>query len=123
MRAGIRVATAAALWGFVFIALAHLHVAPEKSLAPVLGAVLWLLACLALARGRPRGQARRLVVTNAGVSVALLGATVVELFAGSSLVPEILGAVAFLATLQCFAATMAEISYDVGLHSQEMDWE
>jgi hypothetical protein len=123
MRAGIRVATASALWGSVFLALAHLHVVPEKSLAPVFGAVLWLFACLALARARPRGQARRLVVTTAAVAAALLAASIVEMTIDKSLVPEILAAVALLATLQCFAATMAEISYDVGLHRYEMSWE
>jgi hypothetical protein len=123
MRAGIRVATVAAMWGFFFIALAHLHIAEERSLAPALGAFLWLIACLALARGRPRGQARRLVVTTTAVSVALLAACVVELFADNDLVPEILAAISFLATLQCFAATMAEISYDVGSHVHEMSWE
>jgi hypothetical protein len=123
MRAGIRVATVAAMWGFVFIALTHLHIVPERSLAPVLGATLWLLACLALARGRPRGQARRLVVTTSAVSVALLAACIVELFADNPLVPEILAAISFLATLQCFAAAMAEVSYDVGSHLHEMSWE
>jgi len=32
MRAGIRVATASALWGCGFLALAHTHLAPEKSI-------------------------------------------------------------------------------------------
>jgi hypothetical protein len=123
MRAGIRVATAAAMWGFFFIAVAHLHIVPERSLAPVLGAFLWLLACVALARGKPRGEARRLVVTTSAVSVALLAACIVELFADNELVPEVLAAISFLATLQCFAATMAEVSYDVGSHVHEMSWE
>jgi hypothetical protein len=123
MRAGLRIATASALWGSAFLALAHLHVVPEKSLAPVFGAVLWLVACLALARTRPRGQARRLVVTTAAVAVALLAASIIELVIDKPLVPEILAAVALLATMQCFAATMAEISYDLKLHRHEMSWE
>jgi hypothetical protein len=123
MRAGIRVATAAAFWGLVFVALAQLHIAPEKSLAPTLGAVLWLLACVALARARPRGQARRLVVTTAAVIAAMLAASIMELVVDNALIPEVLGAVAFLAVMQCFAATMAEISYDIGLPRHEMNWE
>jgi hypothetical protein len=123
MRAAIRVATVGALWGSAFIALAHVHLAPEKSFAPVLGALLWLLACIALARSRPRGQARRLVVTTAAVVVALLAASIMELVVDNTLVPEVLAAIAFLATLQCFAATMAEVSYDLSLHGLEMSWE
>jgi hypothetical protein len=123
MRAAIRVATAAALWGSVFVALAQLHITPEKSLAPVIGALLWLLACVAFARARLRGRARRLVVTTAAMVVALLVASIMELLVDNTLVPEVLAAIAFLATLQCFAAAMAEISHDRRLHRREQSWE
>jgi hypothetical protein len=123
MRAGIRVATASALWGCGFLALAHTHLTPEKSIAPLIGAALWLLGCVALVRGRPRAQARRLVVTTTAVVVALLVASIMELGAENTLVPEVLAAVAFLATLQCFAATLAEIAFDLRVDRLETTWE
>jgi hypothetical protein len=110
------------MWGIAFLAFAHLHLTPEKSVAPVIGALLWLLACYGLVRAQPRGQARRLVVTTTAVVVALVAASVVELIADDALVSETMAAVALLATLQCFAATMAEMSYDLELHGQEMSW-
>jgi hypothetical protein len=123
MRAGIRVALAAATWGFLFVAAVHVHLAPEQSVAPVVGALLWLLACAAIARAGPRGQARRLVVTTAAVTLALLTASAVELIADDVLVPEIVAAVAFLATVQCFAATMAEVTNDLRLGAESASWD
>src|SRR5689334_5445503 len=123
MRAGLRIATTTALWAFAFVAAQQLHLAGEKSGAAVVGALLWLLSCVALARGRPRAQARRLVVLTGAVSLAMFAASVLKLVVDNTLVPELIAAVSFLATLQCFAAAMAEITYDLGDHFLEMSWE
>jgi hypothetical protein len=122
MRAGIRVATAAALWGFAFVACAQLHITPERSVAPVIGAALWLVACVALVPTRPGAKARRLVVATAVGAAVLLAGSAAEVLVDRTLVPEFVAAVGFLATLQCFAATMTELAFDAHDDEREHIW-
>jgi hypothetical protein len=123
MRAGIRIAAFAALGGFAFVSLGHLHLVGNTSPVPAVGAVLWLLSCLSIARANPPGQARRLVVMTLAVAAALLTASIVGLLVNNTLYPDVLASLAFLAILQCFAATIAELAYD--LHETELEraWE
>src|SRR5689334_3256904 len=122
MRAGLRIATTAAAWGIVFVAVAQLHIVGEKSIATVLGALLWLIACVALARARPRAQARRFIVLTAAVSTGMLVASIAKLVVDNTLWPEVLTAITFLATLQCFAAALCEIGHDLGEPGLERTW-
>jgi hypothetical protein len=122
MRAGLRIATTAAAWGLAFVAAAQLHLVDEKSIATVLGALMWLLACVALSRTQPRAQARRLIVMTAAVSLGMLVAAIAKLMVDNTLWPEVLTAIAFLATLQCFAAALCEIGHDAGDAALERTW-
>jgi hypothetical protein len=122
MRAGLRVATTAVAWSIVFAAATQLHVVGEKSLAMVLSALLWLVACGAIARAQPRAQARRFVVLTAAVAAGMLVASIAELVVDNTLWPEVLAAIALLATLQCFAAALCEIGHDVGDPALERTW-
>jgi hypothetical protein len=122
MRAGLRIATTAAAWGIVFVAAAQLHIVDEKSIATLVGALLWLVACVALARARPRAQARRFIVLTGAVAGGMLIASIAKLVVDNKLWPEVLTAVAFLATLQCFAAALCEIGHDLGDPKLERTW-
>jgi hypothetical protein len=122
MRAGLRIATTAAAWGIVFVAAAQLHLVGEKSIASTLGALLWLVACVALARARPRAQARRFIVLTGAVASGMLVASIAKLVVDNTLWPEVLTAIAFLATLQCFAAALCEIGHDLGEPALERTW-
>jgi hypothetical protein len=120
---GARVASLGATFGTAFLLFAHLHLTPEQSIAPVVGALFWLVACHGLARASAGGQARRLVVTTTAVAVTLLAATLVELLADDAVLPEAVAALSFLVTLQCFAATMAEITHEGRLPDLCRSWE
>jgi hypothetical protein len=122
MRAGLRIATTAAAWAIVFVAAAQLHVVDEKSIATLIGALLWLIACVALARARPRAQARRFIVLTGAVAGGMLVASIAKLVVDNRLWPEVLTAIAFLATLQCFAAALCEIGHDVDEPTLERTW-
>jgi hypothetical protein len=93
------------------------------SIVPAAGAVLWLLACVALTKARPGGQLRRLVVLTAAVAGALLIATLATAFVHNTLYADVLTSISFLATLQCFAATMAEFAFDLHEGALERSWE
>ena len=122
MRAGLRIATTAAAWGIVFVAVAQLHIVGEKSIATVLGALLWLVACAALARARPRAQARRYIVLTAALATGMLVASIAIFLVDNTLWPEVLAAITFLATLQCFSAALCEIGHDLGEPALERTW-
>jgi hypothetical protein len=122
MRAGLRIATTAAAWAIVFVAAAQLHIVGEKSIATTLGALLWLTACAALALARPRAQARRFIVLTGTVATGMLVASVAIFVVDNTLWPEVLTAIAFLATLQCFAAALCEIGHDLGEPVLERSW-
>ncbi len=113
----------AALGGFLFVAFGQLHLVPDHSPVPAAGAVLWCCAAVALARSKPRGPARRLVVLTAAVTASLLVASLAASFVDNTLYPDVLASLAFLATLQCFAATLAEIASAVDLPALERAWE
>src|SRR5262249_46654627 len=111
-----------AFWALAFVAAAQLHLVGEKSIATVLGAIMWLLACVALSRAQPKAQARRLIVLTGAVSLGMLAAALAKLVVDNTLWPEVLTAISFLATLQCFAATLCEIAHDVRAPALERSW-
>ena len=123
MRNALRISAIAAIWAFLFVAIAQIHVLPENSPTTVIGAVLWLFACTAIGRARPHAQARRLVVLTAATAIAMLAAAIAKFLVENTVVPDVIGAIAFVATLQCYAATLAEVTYDIGRHELEATWE